>query len=160
MAELGEDAAPGFDGGEIQRVAELFGGPKVLRCPLRSPLDVHEALAEGLPGEAMLHLSDSLTRLRHDEIEAAIGMSARTVQRLKHAPKKRLTREQSGRVWKFAEILAKAIEVLGSREEAEQWLERPAIGLEQRRPIELLKTTVGSGLVAELLRRIEYGVYI
>jgi uncharacterized protein (DUF2384 family) len=30
----------------------------------------------------------------------------------------------------FSEILAKATAVLGSQEEAERWLERPAIGLE------------------------------
>jgi putative toxin-antitoxin system antitoxin component (TIGR02293 family) len=39
-------------------------------------------------------------------------------------------------MWKFAEILAKATEVFGSQREAEQWMTRPATGLEQRRPID------------------------
>ena len=52
-------------------------------------------------------------------------------------PEKRLIREQSVRMWKFAEILAKATKVFGSRREAEQWIKRPATGLDQRRPIEL-----------------------
>jgi putative toxin-antitoxin system antitoxin component (TIGR02293 family) len=59
----------------------------------------------------------------------------------------------------FSEILVKATAVLGSQEEAERWLERPAIGLEQRRPIDLLATPAGVRLVEELLGRIEYGVY-
>jgi putative toxin-antitoxin system antitoxin component (TIGR02293 family) len=72
---------------------------------------------------------------------------------------KPLNREQSGRTWKFAEILAKGTAVLGSRQEAEQWLERPTIGLNQRRPIDLLTTPAGAKLVEDFLTRVEFGVY-
>ncbi|MCP1838249.1 putative toxin-antitoxin system antitoxin component (TIGR02293 family) [Bradyrhizobium sp. USDA 4524] len=86
-------------------------------------------------------------------------MSLRTFQRRKDAPDKPLSQEQSGRTWKFAEILAKATDVFGSQEEAEQWLERPAIGLDQRRPIDLLVTPAGVELVEQYLTRLAYGVY-
>jgi putative toxin-antitoxin system antitoxin component (TIGR02293 family) len=49
--------------------------------------------------------------------------------------------------------------VLGSQQEAEQWLERPAIGLDRRRPIDLLATPAGVELVETFLERLEYGVY-
>lgn len=74
-------------------------------------------------------------------------------------PASPLNPEQSGRTWKFAENLAKAIAVLGSQDEAEQWLVRPAMGLEQRRPIDLLATPAGVKLVEEFLERLDYGVY-
>jgi putative toxin-antitoxin system antitoxin component (TIGR02293 family) len=64
-----------------------------------------------------------------------------------------------GRAWKFPEILAKATSVLGSQEEAERWLEHPAIGLNQRRPIEPLATPAGVELVETFLERLEYGAY-
>jgi putative toxin-antitoxin system antitoxin component (TIGR02293 family) len=86
-------------------------------------------------------------------------MSVRTFQRRKDMPAKLLSQEQSGRTWKFAEILAKATDVLGSQDEAEQWLERPAIGLDRRRPIDLLATPAGVELVEQHLTRLEYGVY-
>ncbi|MDQ2803328.1 MAG: DUF2384 domain-containing protein, partial [Pseudomonadota bacterium] len=92
-------------------------------------------------------------------LEKAIGMSLRTFQRRRGAPTKPLSQEQSGRIWKFAEILAKATAVLGSQEEAQQWLERPAIGLDQRCPIDLLATPAGVEIVEDFLERIEYGVY-
>jgi len=60
---------------------------------------------------------------------------------------------------KFPEILAKATRVLGSQEEAEQWLKRPAIGLDQQRPIDLLTTPAGVKLVEDYLGRLEYDVY-
>ncbi|MGY3582846.1 putative toxin-antitoxin system antitoxin component (TIGR02293 family) [Bradyrhizobium sp. USDA 4341] len=49
--------------------------------------------------------------------------------------------------------------MFGSQEEAEQWLERPAIGLDQRRPIDLLATPVGIELVEQYLKRLAYGLY-
>jgi putative toxin-antitoxin system antitoxin component (TIGR02293 family) len=73
---------------------------------------------------------------------------------------KPLTPEQSGRAWKFAEILAKATLLLGSQEEAERWLERPATGLDQQRPIDLLATPAGVAIVEDFLLRLEHGVYM
>ncbi|MEA2728511.1 MAG: hypothetical protein QOF70_2986 [Acetobacteraceae bacterium] len=86
-------------------------------------------------------------------------MSLRTIQRRKDASMKPLNQEQSGRTWKFAEILAKATAVLGSQDQAEEWLQQPAMGLDQRRPIDLLATQAGAEIVQEFLGRLEYGVY-
>jgi len=86
-------------------------------------------------------------------------MSLRTAQRYRGTPSKPLSQQQSGRIWKFAEILAKAIAVLGSQEEAERWLDSPAMGLKQRRPIDLLATPAGVALVEDFLDRLAYGVY-
>jgi putative toxin-antitoxin system antitoxin component (TIGR02293 family) len=67
---------------------------------------------------------------------------------------------QSGRAWKFADILAKATDVFGSQEVAERWLETPAISFDQRRPIDLLSTPAGIELVEDHLVRLDYGVYM
>ena len=113
-----------------------------------------------MPGAALTHLIAKVPALRNQaSLETAIGVSLRTCQRVKLAPAKPLSPEQSGRVWKFAEILAQTTEVLGSQEEAEEWLQRPAIALDQRRPIDLLATPAGATLVETLLGRIQYGVY-
>ena len=146
---------------ELQRVADLLGGARVFRRPVRNSLEAHEMLLKGLPGRALTHLIDNLVVMeRSASLEKAVGMSLRTFQRRRDAPAQRLSQEQSGRAWKFAEILAKATGLLGSQEEAEQWLDRPQIGLDQRRPIDLLQTPAGVELVQDLLTRVEYGVYV
>ena len=160
MATRAEPEAPAGEGGEISRAAELLGGSKVLHRHLCNALDVHEALSRGLPREALTHLVSKVLVLEPQAVlERGIGVSLRTSQRFKLTPGKPLSPEQSGRAWKFAEILAKATKVLGSQEEAEQWLERPAMALDQQRPIDLLATPAGAKLVETLLVRIEYGVY-
>ena len=152
-------ASPVSTTAELERVAGLLGGSKVLRRNLKNPLEAHEMLFEGLPGKALNTLLDSLAIQKSAALEKAIGMSLRTVQRYRDSPSRPLSQQQSGRIWKFAEILAKAIEVLGSQQEAERWLDSQAMGLNQRRPIDLLATPAGVELVEEFLERLAYGVY-
>jgi len=145
---------------ELQQVSALFGGRQTLRRALKNPLDAHDLLVAGLPGDALMHLLGKLGALKSSpSLEKALGMSLRTIQRRKEHPDRVLDREQSSRTWKFAEILARATEVMGSQAEAEEWLARPAMGLDGRRPIDLLESAAGTEIVEEFLTRLEYGVY-
>jgi putative toxin-antitoxin system antitoxin component (TIGR02293 family) len=160
MADLSEDAVRPLERARFAQVAELLGGQQTLRALPRNPLEAHEMLVRGIPGKALAHLVENFIVLNWDAaLASAVGMSLRTYQRHVSARTKFLSQEQSGRTWKLAEILAKATEVFGSRQEAEQWLERPAIGLNQRRPIDLLATPAGVELVETFLDRLDYGVY-
>ncbi|QOZ24148.1 antitoxin Xre/MbcA/ParS toxin-binding domain-containing protein [Bradyrhizobium sp. CCBAU 51753] len=159
MTAAAEKLAPKGSGNDLQKVADLLGGPRILSRRITSALDAHELLLDGLPGSALTYFVSHLICIQTDSLEKAFGMSLRTFQRRKGAPDKPLSQEQSGRTWKFAEILAKATDVFGSQEEAEQWLGRPAIGLDQRRPIDLLATPAGIELVEQYLTRLAYGVY-
>lgn len=145
----------------VERTVELLGGRATLRRPVRSRLEAHDMLREGLPGHALKHLVSNVVflRTRSESLEKAVGISLRTYQRRKDAPDRPLSPEQSGRAWKFAEILGRAIELFGSQAEAEQWLEQPAMALDQRRPIDLLSTPAGVETVEDHLTRLEYGVY-
>lgn len=56
-------------------------------------------------------------------------------------------------------IVTRAAEVLGSREAAQSWMLRPAMGLDQQRPIDLIGTTLGTEIVEDFLTRLEFNVY-
>jgi len=156
----GAKQAPAAEARELKRITRLLGGPRVLRHTPSNTLDAHELIREGLPARALTHLLDELVVIQPAvSLEKGIGISLRTFQRRKDDLDRLLSQEQSGRTWKFAEILAKATEVFGSQREAERWLEQPATGLNQRCPIDLLATPAGVELVEEHLARLEYGVY-
>jgi putative toxin-antitoxin system antitoxin component (TIGR02293 family) len=143
----------------LRLIADLLGGPKVVGKYPADPLAAHEMLQRGLPNVVINHLFESMTTLAPAAVEGALGMSLRTRQRREKHPTELLSQEQSGRTWKFAEILTRATPLFGSQAAAEQWLEQPAIGLNQRRPIDLMTTPAGLELVEDYLGRIEYGVY-
>jgi putative toxin-antitoxin system antitoxin component (TIGR02293 family) len=145
--------------GSLQTISDLLGGSQILGTEIKSDLDAHELLHQGLPRAALRSLVDKIHLITTDEAFEALGVSLRTLQRHKSEPDALLDVQQSGRAWKFAEILAKATRVLGSQNEAEQWLRRPAIGLDQRRPVDLLTTPAGVKLVEDYLGRLEYDVY-
>lgn len=138
---------------------ELLGGHEVLSHTPENLLDVHRWVSHGIPSASLLHLAHAIEPLPSNTLSEALGISLRTLHRKKGAQGDTLSVAQGGRTFKFAEVVAKASVVLGSREAAVQWLTSPAMGLDQQKPIDLLATPMGTQLVEELLDRIEYGVY-
>jgi putative toxin-antitoxin system antitoxin component (TIGR02293 family) len=145
--------------GSLRQVVKLLGGPQALRESIASKLDAHEAIQKGIPGAALVYMVAHVKTMKPADVTRAVGVSLRTIQRRTKAPRARLSQEQSGRTWKFAEILAKAMEVFGDRAEAEKWLAEPAMALDQRRPLDLLSSPAGVEMVEQLLGRLEHGVY-
>ncbi len=143
----------------VHLAMELLGGRRVLHRDVASHEDAHDLVLRGSPAEAMAKLVASVVSLSSDLVLAAIGVSERSFARRKAAPRARLPVNESERLWRFAEILGHSTRVFGSQAEAEQWLGRPALGLDHRKPIDLLRTHPGARLVSEYLTRIEYGVY-
>lgn len=153
---------PAIEDAEMRRTVALLGGRETLHRLVHNRLEAHDLLQEGLPGPALKHLVTSVAFLRtpnHGSFEKAVGISFRTYQRRRDARDKPLSPEQSGRTWKFAEILGRVSTLFGSQAEAEKWMEQPAMALDQRRPIDLLSTPAGVESVEDHLTRLEYGVY-
>ncbi|MBB3172573.1 putative toxin-antitoxin system antitoxin component (TIGR02293 family) [Endobacter medicaginis] len=144
----------------FDRAVGLLGGERHLGRRVSGPMDVHDVILEGMPSSAAVCLFAELDHLKVDRaMENAVGFSLRTFQRRRGAPERMLTREQGGKLWLFAEILALASDVLGTQDAAERWLETPAIALERHRPLDLLATPAGTEMVRDLLGRMRTGVY-
>ncbi len=133
--------------------AVMFGIGKGL-----SPLQAHDLVTQGLPVDKARELMESFHYIDRDTVLKTMGISERTLQRARSADKP-LDSNASDRSLRLASVTEQAIEVLGSREAAERWLAAPAIGLDRRRPIDLLQSSEGTELVRTLLTRMDYGVY-
>ena len=146
---------------DVARTVALLGGAETIHSAVTTGLQAHDLISVGLPPAALMHLTKHVGFLgQAGALEKAVGISVRTLQRRKKdADGSLLSVEQSNRTWKFAEILGRATEVFGTPEEAEAWLLRPAFGLDRRKPIDLLATSLGTAEVETYLTRIEYGVY-
>ena len=147
-------------GTEFDMLVDLFGGRNVLKHSISSPIEAHDMILHGIPSQALEKLVKHLLVIDHtDAFERAFGMSERTFQRYKSDHSRTLSTEQSSRTWNFARILTKATSVLGSQMAAEKWMIQPAMGLDNRRPVDLLATAAGTEIVQEFLERLDYGVY-
>lgn len=138
------------------RIAESVG-PCALSQGL-SHIETHDLVTRGLPVASVRELIASFHDVPREEILKAMGISERTLQRA-IAADRRLDVNASDRTLRLAAVTERAAEVLGSREVAERWLVTEAVGLDRRRPIDLLQSTEGTELVKTLLTRMDYGVY-
>ncbi len=152
---------PEFAATTADIAAALLGGRRALEHSLAGPMDIHAMILGGVPGRALLTLIDNVDLIRNEAgLEKAVGISLRTVQRKRAGARDtKLSIEQGGRTWKFAEILARATRIFGAQAAAEAWLDTPAMGLDQQRPLDFLATPAGVTMVETLLEQIEYGIY-
>ncbi|TXD35656.1 DUF2384 domain-containing protein [Lujinxingia vulgaris] len=93
------------------------------------------------------------------EMAKALGVSRQTLIRNLKAKKHHLSSQLSDQLYRVARITRRAIEVFGERDAASRWLKCENAALGGRPPLHLLKTDAGAEKVAELLGRIEFGVY-
>ena len=142
----------------MQCFSELLGVGR--RRTVLSRFEVHTAIMEGsLAFSALIHLIGGMKTVEEKDITRSLGISGRTLRRYRETPTKTMPPDLASKTWLFAETLARASEVFGTRETAEEWLTKPAIGLNSERPIDLLQTVQGTELVNDFLIRLEYGVY-
>lgn len=60
----------------------------------------------------------------------------------------------------FTDVVSQAARAFGSAQRADEWLRKPAIGLDGERPFETMRTDEGVQLVSDSLTRLENNVYI
>lgn len=120
----------------------------------------HDAVMNGVSGRALIGiLETTMGALPRDSILKAVGVSARTVHRIKSDPDKPLDARTTDGIYRLLSVRTLAEEVLGSAEASNEWLNTKAIGLEFRKPIDLVSTSPGAEAVKTLLQRMKYGVY-
>lgn len=113
-------------------------------------------LKEGLPAGIVDALGREL-EVSRKELARVSGVAERTL--IRKIQEGRLTADQSERMARVARLLARAIEVLGSKERALRWLKAPRPYFGSRPPLDFADTELGCQEVFHLLGRVEYGVF-
>lgn len=131
-------------------------GPTKQAAKNFNPNDVIKFISIGLPIGELEDLRAGLD-LPMEKLAARVGLSKTTLHRRKDAG--RLDAGASDRVLRFARLLGKAADVMGSVEAGRQWLGSEQFGLGGAVPLDYAQTEVGAREVENLLTRIDYGVY-
>jgi len=138
-------------------IAAVLGGRRTLSRAPSTGRQWHETIRRGMPMAAVAALKRT-TGLPDAELADLIGISLKTLSRARSAGA-RLDPVTSDRLFRISKIVALAIEVLENPQAALAWLTRPQVGLGGQVPLQLLTTEAGTGLVEQLLTRMEHGVY-
>ena len=133
---------------------DLLGGERIVGRKAESKWVA--LLRAGLPYPALESVMKTLG-LSREEVSELLSVPLRTLARRKR--EHRLHADESDRLFRLARIAARAVEVLGSKQNAAGWLRQPIRALNGAAPIALLDTAAGTEQVDEILGRIEYGLY-
>ena len=142
--------------GATASTVAILGGKRVLGRNVSSERDLLPLIRSGLPHASLESLMDTLD-ISQETVAASLGLSKRMLARKK--AQARLTADESDRLYRFARIAVRAVEVLGNKEKAGRWLRKPNRALGDEVPLSLLDTDLGAREVETILGRIEYGVY-
>ncbi len=129
----------------------------VSRSPLMDSLHLDlRAVESGVPVATMANfVAASGLQFRYIY---EIVIPARTLKHRK-ARKEALTADESDKLARLIRTYDYAVRVLGDREKALHWLDKPLRRFAGRTPLQMLRTEFGARMVEEMLGQTDYGMF-
>jgi putative toxin-antitoxin system antitoxin component (TIGR02293 family) len=133
-----------------------LGGRRVLSGRVHDSEDLLVRVRAGLPYAALESLQAGYG-FDGDLLREVLDVPARTLARRKSS--RRFSPEESDRLFRMARIVTLAMETLGGKDAAREWLQAPNRALGGDVPLRRLDTDLGARQVEGLLGRIAHGVF-
>jgi len=140
---------------QLEGIVSVLGGAKVLGRSARSPEYLAERVRKGLPFSALSVVMQQYG-ISRDVLCDILHLSRRNFLRRKE--QKRLSPDESDRLYRLARVLAHANRVFEDPEESADWIQTPNAALGKQQPLILLDTDIGVQQVDQVLGRIEHGI--
>lgn len=134
----------------------LFPDAKKSQKKFGSEFEIIEFIREGLPKQTV-HSVLQNTTISLTQLSWILHISTKQLKR--YADDDRLSSEQSNFLYEFSRLYIRAMDVLGDKSTADNWLHRSNTALNGKSPIEMLDTIEGFRMVNDLISQIEYGFF-
>ena len=121
-----------------------------------NPLNIFAVIQKGLTKSTALKVKD-LLGLTLREFTPLLARSERTFERKKAGES--FDPVMTERLIDLARVAVAGSKVFDGPGELKEWLREPNRALNNLRPVDVMNTHVGCGLVRDLLKRTQYGVY-
>jgi putative toxin-antitoxin system antitoxin component (TIGR02293 family) len=134
----------------------ILGGNKLLPKAITGDADLINLSRSGVKKSSLKSLSNYLG-ISMDKMSSLMHSSHRNIQR--KDDNELLDVYKSEQVIEVAQVVSKALDIFGSKENMQQWLHSDIIALGNKKPIDLLDTSFGIRMIYKVLGRLEHGVY-
>ena len=140
---------------EPQHIQEILGGHRVLGKPVRSLLELNDAVERGLPKATLRNVA---RRVYSDAAEQRAMMHRVVPEATYKRRRDLLSPAESGRTERLARVVAMAEDVWQDRERARRFLTTPHPEIGGKTPVDAALTELGARLAEEVMSRIVYGL--
>lgn len=134
----------------------ILGGAHAINKKVTNDMDLILLTRSGIPKKSLDTLSFKLG-INMERLSQLLNISLRTLQRKE--PTDKLSIHVSEHMLAIAEVILRGTEVMGSQQSLEAWLHSTFTSLDDRKPIDIMDTSIGTQLILNMLGRIEHGVY-
>lgn len=134
----------------------ILGDDKSMKLRIAGDQDLISLSRSGVRKVSLWSLSEYLG-VSMEKMSILLHTSYRNIQR--KDDNDLLDTYKSEQVLEIAQVISKALEIFGSKENMQQWLHSGIIALNGQKPIDLLDTSFGIRMLFRLLNRLEHGVY-
>jgi putative toxin-antitoxin system antitoxin component (TIGR02293 family) len=138
----------------VERVAQMLGGPAILRRRVRTWVDLDDVVRAGLPKR-------SLQLVAKRVVEPGASVSAFVYSVVPPATFKRRSRlsaQESERTERLARVVALAEAIWRDEYQTRAFLNRRHPLLDDETPLSVARTEIGARRVENLLRDVEHGL--
>ena len=136
-------------------VARILGGERVLGVRVRTLDQLRRAVLAGLPVAALARVAERVAGYAAAAAELQYGIVPKATL---HRRRTRLSPEESERLERLARVTAMAESVWEDKALAHEFLTSPQPQLGGARPVELVRSDLGSRQVEQLLNGLEYAL--
>jgi putative toxin-antitoxin system antitoxin component (TIGR02293 family) len=140
---------------EPQHIQEILGGHRVLGKPVRSLLELNDAVERGLPKATLRNVA---RRVYSDAAEQRAMMHRVVPEATYKRRRDLLSPAESGRTERLARVVAMAEDVWQDRERARRFLITPHPEIGGKTPLDAALTELGARLAEEVMARIVCGL--
>ena len=140
---------------DIQKVADVMGGPKVLGRAIDSLDQLVEAVAEGLPKGCLRNTARRVVADRGEQRRLIYRVVPEATFKRR---RERLSPSESERTERLARVVAAAEYVWAAPENARRFLTAPHPELRGKAPLEAAMTELGARQVELILEKIFHGL--
>ena len=139
------------------QVIDILGGSKAFNQNVDSFLSLMDITEKGFPISIAQRIQKRLN-LSNKQFSQMLNLSESTFQR-RVKNKSLLSVGESEKVVDFSKIIAKGVDVFEDESDFKTWLESPVLALGNKKPIDLLVSSIGREEVLNVLFRIEHGIF-
>ena len=139
------------------QIIDILGGQKVFNQRVDSFLSIIEITEKGFPISVAQRVQKRLN-LSNKQFSEMLNLSESTFQR-RIKNQSLLSAGESEKVVDFSKIIAKGVDVFEDELDFKTWLESPVLALGNKKPLDLLGSSIGREEVLNVLFRIEHGIF-
>ena len=139
------------------QIIDILGGQKVFDQSVDSFLSIIEITEKGFPISVAQRVQKRLN-LSNKQFSEMLNLSESTFQR-RIKNQSLLSAGESEKVVDFSKIIAKGVDVFEDELDFKTWLESPVLALGNKKPLDLLGSSIGREEVLNVLFRIEHGIF-